>query len=270
MSNKVAFITGGSRGVGKAVAHRLAAAGWSTVIAAKTTEDTARLEGTIFTARDEIQEAHGTEVLAVKCNVIEQESVDIAVAETLERFGRIDAVINNAGALWWKNLDETPMRRFDLIMNVNARGAFYVTQAFLPQMRKQKSGHVICMSPPINKGMIPGHIAYCISKFGMTMLAYGVAEEYKADNIYGTALWPATIIESQASKNHELGDPSMWRKADILADATYEILINPDKSNNRALIDEDFLREVGYKDFDRYNCVEGGTPMSIRVPNDLE
>lgn len=264
--NKVAFITGGSRGIGKAIGLKLAKEGWDIVVAAKTTEPHPKLEGTIFTAAEEIEQ-FGTTVLPLRCDVTDLQSINGAVEATLDRFGRVDAVINNAGALWWRTMDDTPMKRFDLVMNVNARGTFAVTSAFLPIMKQQKCGHVIVMSPPIAKSMLPGHIAYCISKFGMTMIAFGVAEEFKGCGIHGTALWPATLVESQATINHAMADPSQWRKSDIMADATFEVLQHPAKSNGRALIDEDFLREVGYTDFDRYACVPGSKPMEIRLPD---
>jgi citronellol/citronellal dehydrogenase len=259
---KVAFITGGSRGIGLACAKKLAKEGWDVAIAAKTTEPHPKLPGTIYTAADEIR-GLGTDVLPVKCNVRDLESIGSAAAATLDHFGRIDAVINNAGALWWRNMDETPMNRFDLVMDVNARGAYAVTEAFLPTMKEQKSGHVIMMSPPVDLSVVPGHIAYMISKFGMTMIAQGITEEFPEYNIYGSALWPKTIIESSATINYGMGDPSIWRKADIVADATFEILQHPDKSKGRALIDEDFLREVGYTDFDQYKCQEDGTPVNL-------
>lgn len=259
---KVAFITGGSRGIGLACAKKLAAEGWDLVIAAKTTDPHPKLPGTIYTAAEEIS-ALGATVLPIKCNVREAEDIQAAAAATLDKFGRIDAVINNAGALWWRDMDETPLSKFDLVMDINARATYAVTEAFIPTMKAQKSGHVINMSPPVDLSVVPGHIAYMISKFGMTMIAQGIAEELKAYNIYGTALWPATVIESAATQNYGMGDPSIWRKADIIADATYEILMHPDQSNGRALIDEDFLREVGYTDFDQYLCVPDGNPLAL-------
>ncbi|MFP6582736.1 MAG: SDR family oxidoreductase [Candidatus Hydrogenedentota bacterium] len=264
--NKVAFITGASRGIGKCVGHKLASNGWDIVVAAKSTEENPKLPGTIFTAADELSE-HGTDILPVRCDVTDLESIQTAVDATLDHYGRIDAVINNAGALWWKNMDETPMKRYDLINNVNARGSFAVTQAFLPTMQKQKSGHVICMSPPYDEEMFPGHIAYCISKFGMTMMAQGISMEMKDYNIHGSALWPHTMIESLATINWGLGDTSTWRKADILADATFEILQHPELSSGKALLDEHFLRLVGYTDFDQYLCEPGGKPQVISRPN---
>jgi citronellol/citronellal dehydrogenase len=262
MSRKVAFITGASRGIGLACAQKLAREGWDIVVAAKTTEPHPKLPGTIFTAAEELR-VHGTDILPVQCNVRDVESINAAAAAALDHFGRMDAVINNAGALWWRNMDETPMNRYDLVHDVNARGAYAVTFAFLETLKKQRSGHVINMSPPIDLRMVPGHIAYCIGKFGMTLMVHGLAEELKEYNIYATALWPATIIESSATINFQMGDPSLWRKADILADATYEILMHPEKCNGRAVIDEEFLREVGYTDFDQYKCTPDGTPLPL-------
>lgn len=259
---KVAFITGGSRGIGKACADKLAREGWDVMIAAKTVEENPKLPGTIYTAAEELR-VHGTDIQAVQCNVRDLDSINAAVATTLDHYGKVDAVINNAGALWWRNMDETDMRRFDLVMEVNARGAYAVTYAFLEAMKRQKSGHVIMMSPPVDLSIVPGHIAYMISKFGMTMIAQGIAEEMKEYNIFGTALWPQTIIESYATINFGMGDPSVWRKADIIADAAHEILQHPDKSNGKALIDEVFLREVGYTDFDQYKCTPESQPLDL-------
>jgi citronellol/citronellal dehydrogenase len=259
---KVAFITGASRGIGRALALRLAREGWSVALAAKSVTDSPQLPGTIYSVADEVA-ALGVEALPIQCNVIEQDEMDRAVDATLEKFSRVDAVINNAGALWWRAMDETPMKRFDLVMNVNVRAAFALASGFLPAMKEQGSGHVINMSPPIDMSVVGGHIAYMVSKFGMTMMVFGMADELAGSGISATALWPKTIIESYATINFKLGDPTVWRKADILADATYEILQHPEETNGKALIDEDFLRSVGYTDFGRYNCVEGGQPMEL-------
>lgn len=259
---KVAFITGATRGIGKACALRLAAEGWNIVVAAKSTEEDPRIPGTIYSAAEEIARL-GVETLPVRCNVREVDEVRAAAQATLDRFGRVDAVINNAGALWWRPMDETPINRFDLVVGVNVRGAYAVTEAFLPTLKAQGSGHVIMMSPPVDLEVVPGHIAYSVSKFGMTMIALGLAEELKPYNIAATALWPKTVIESYATKNFGLGAPEIWRKADIVADATWEILAHPDQSNGRAVLDEEFLREVGYTDFDKYLCVPGGTPLEL-------
>ena len=259
---KVAFITGASRGIGKACALRLAREGWDIAVAAKSVEEDPRIPGTIHSAAQEIA-AYGTRVFPVQCNVRDAGTVQAAAQAVLDHFGRVDAVINNAGALWWRPMDETPMKRFDLVMEVNVRGAYAVTEAFLAAMKAQGGGHIVMMSPPVDLSVVPGHIAYSISKFGMTMTALGLAEEMRAYGICASALWPKTVIESFATINFGLGEPRFWRKADILADAALEILNHPELSNGRALIDEDFLREVGYTDFDRYNCVEGGTPLPL-------
>lgn len=259
---KVAFITGASRGIGKAVGIKLAREGYDIVVAAKTEEKNDKLPGTIYTAASEIEQ-FGTTVLPVRCDVRDQESVLQAAEKTLSVFGRIDVVVNNAGALYWENVIDTPMRRFDLVMGVNVRGAFAVTSAFLPTMKIQKSGHIIMMSPPVRMDMLAGRAAYLVSKYGMTMLMEALAEEHKDDHIYATALWPKTVIESTATINHKLGDPSVWRTADILADATYEIIKRPQDSNGKALIDEDFLRHLGHTNFDQYLCQPGGQPMDL-------
>ena len=259
---KVAFVTGATRGIGKACALRLAREGWNIVVAAKSVIEQPNLPGTIYSVAEEIA-ALGVEVLPVMCNLREVRSIHDAVDATLARFGRVDAVINNAGALWWRPMAETPISRFDLVMEVNVRGAYAVTEAFLPTLQAQRDGHIIMMSPPLDWSVLPGHIAYSISKFGMTMIALGLAEELAPYGISATALWPKTLIESAATLNYGMGTPAMWRKADILADAVWEILRRPDLSNGRALIDEAFLREIGYTDFDKYLCTPEGVPLEL-------
>lgn len=259
---KVAFITGATRGIGKACALKLASEGWDIAVAAKSTHENPKIPGTIYSAAEEIG-AFGTRALPVQCNVRDIESVRQAAEATLDAFGRIDAVINNAGALWWKPMLQTPMSKFDLVLEVNARGAFAVTSAFLPAMKEQNFGHVIVMSPPIRTERMGGRVAYWISKYGMTMIAHGIADEFADTPISATALWPKTLVESFATKNFHLGAPEQWRKADILADATYEILQRPAETKGKALIDEDFLRSIGVTDFSKYNVVESGDPMVI-------
>src|SRR5207244_104075 len=178
-----------------------------------------------------------------------------------ERFGRIDILVNNAGALFWKPLRETPAKRFDLVMAVNARAAFLCSRAVLPAMIEGRFGHIVNMSPPLDLAMVPGRIAYAISKLGMTMLTHGLAEEVRAHNIAVNSLWPVTIIESQASINHNLGTPAMWRKPEILADCVLRLLgKEPGELTGQALLDEDFLRAEGETDFSRYACVPGTEP----------
>jgi citronellol/citronellal dehydrogenase len=251
---KVAFITGASRGVGRCIALALAREGADIVVAAKTVEPNPKLPGTIHTTAAEV-EAVGRQALPVQVDVRDEQAVTAAVRATLERFGRIDFLVNNAGALYWQTLAETPLARFDRVMSVNVRGAFACTREVLPAMFAQEYGHILMMSPPLDPAAAPGKIAYAVSKFGMTLIAHGLAGELAGRNVACNALWPATLIESYATINFSLGNPSVWRKPDILADATVKIFAKPPASfTGHALIDEDFLREEGETDFTRYRC----------------
>lgn len=263
LKGKTAIITGASRGVGRAVALKLAQEGANIVIAAKTTEPNPQLPGTIHSVAAEV-EALGVRALPVKVNVREEAEVEAMVAQTMEAFGRIDILVNNAGALWWYPVMETPIKRFDLVMDVNVRAAFLCSHAVLPSMIQQRWGHIVNMSPPIDLSVLPGKVGYMISKFGMTMLAMGLAEEMREHHIAVNALWPVTLIESYATINFGMGEPSMWRKADILADATFAIISRePPSLTGQALMDEYILRESGISDFSHYACVPGSEPMKI-------
>jgi citronellol/citronellal dehydrogenase len=263
LRGRVALITGGSRGIGREVALALAEAGCDISIAARSAHEDPRLPGTIYSVQREV-EALGRRAIAVPCDVREEAQVAAAVAQTVEQLGSVDILVNNAGALWWKNVEDTPLKRFDLVMGINARASFAATYHCLPHMKARGWGHILTMSPPIDLAMVPGKVAYCISKFGMTLLAHGLAKEVAGDNIAINALWPATLIESQATINYGLGDPSVWRKASILADATLAILSHaPPTLTGQALIDEDILRRVGVSDFAPYLCTPDGEPMRI-------
>ncbi|HLJ94821.1 MAG TPA: SDR family oxidoreductase [Gemmataceae bacterium] len=263
LKGKVAIITGASRGIGRALALGLAQQGCDIVIAAKSTQSTEQLPGSIFTVAQEV-EALGSRALPLPVDVRNEEQIEAMAAQTIDRFGRIDVLINNAGALWWQSLLDTPAKRFDLVLAVNARAAFLACRAVLPQMRKQPAGHIINMSPPLDLKMVPGRIAYCISKFGMTLLTHGLAEELRTANIAVNSLWPVTIIESQASINWGLGTPTQWRKPDILVDCVRRLIQKePRELTGRALLDEDFLRGEGVTDFGAYACVPGSQPPRI-------
>ncbi|MSP12427.1 MAG: SDR family NAD(P)-dependent oxidoreductase [Chloroflexi bacterium] len=263
LAGKVAIITGASRGIGRSVALKLAREGADIVIAAKTTEPDSRLPGTIYETAQEI-EALGRRALPIKTNVREEGDIQHMVDATLAAFGRVDIMVNNAGAMWWYPVLETPAKRFDLMIDVNVRAAFLCARAVLPSMITQRWGHIINMSPPIDLSVLPGKVGYFISKFGMTMVALGLAEEVREHNVAVNALWPVTIIESQASINFGLGEPSMWRKPEILADAVYAIVCRePGTYSGQALLDEDVLRAEGITDFDPYNCVPGSQPARI-------
>ncbi len=263
LAGRVAVITGASRGIGRALALGLARAGCRVVVAAKSTESTEKLPGSIHTVTDEVR-ALGAEALAVQTDVRDEAQVERLAAQALGRFGRIDVLVNNAGALWWKPLAETPAKRFDLVTGVNVRAAFLCCRAALPSMKERKWGHIINMSPPLDLGMLPGRVAYGISKLGMTLLTFGLAGEVKADNIAVNSLWPVTVIESQASINWGLGTPEQWRKPDILVDCVLRLVAKePASFTGQALLDEDFLRAEGVTDFGGYACVPGTDPPRL-------
>ena len=263
LKGRVAIVTGASRGIGKAIALGLAGEGCDVVIAAKSTESTDKLPGSIFTVAAEV-EGLGVRALPIRVDVRDADQIEGMATQTLERFGKIDLLINNAGALHWTGILDTPPKRFDLVMGVNARAAFLCCRAVLPAMIRQGGGHIINMSPPLDNSILPGRIAYGISKLGMTLLTLGLAEELRQHHVAVNSLWPATIIESQASINHGLGTPAMWRKPDILVDCVLRLACKePTEVTGQALLDEDFLRAEGVTDFDGYACVPGSLPPRL-------
>jgi citronellol/citronellal dehydrogenase len=263
LAGKVAFITGASRGVGRCLALALAREGADIVVAAKSVEEKERLPGTIFSTAAEV-EALGRRALPLQLDVRDDRAVDASVAAALERFGHIDILVNNAGALFWQPLVDTPMPRFDRVMAVNVRGAFACTRAVLPRMLEQGWGHILMMSPPLEVSAAVGKIAYAVSKFGMTLIAHGLAGELAGRNVAANALWPATLIESYATISFALGGPQLWRKPEILADAAIRIFTKePAGFTGYALIDEDFLRSEGVTDFARYRCDPDHEPPRV-------
>ncbi|HMP02133.1 MAG TPA: SDR family oxidoreductase [Gemmatales bacterium] len=263
LAGKVAIVTGASRGIGRAIAMKLSAEGADLVLAAKTMEPDSRLPGTLPEVAAAVEKL-GRKALAVRTNVRETADLERLVAETLRVFGRVDYLINNAGALWWYPVAQTPPKKFDLVMEVNVRAAFILSHLVVPAMIAQKSGHIVNMSPPIDFDVLPGRVGYLISKFGMTMLAMGLAAELAPHGATANALWPRTIIESQATINFGLGDRSQWRDASIMADATFELVRHqPAKHRGQALLDEDVLRGAGVTDFGQYACVPGSEPAEL-------
>jgi citronellol/citronellal dehydrogenase len=263
LRGRVAVITGASRGIGRSLALGLAKQGCHIVIVAKSTESSEKLPGSIYTVADEVK-ALGVDALPLAVDVRDTDAIAMMAAKTKEHFGRIDILLNNAGALWWRPLLETPVKRFDLIMGVNARASFFCAQAVLPSMIERKWGHIINMSPPMDLSIVPGRIGYAISKLGMTLLSIGLAQEVKEHNVAVNSLWPVTIIESQASINWGLGTPEQWRKADILVDCVIRLVSkDPKVITGQALLDEDFLRSEGVTDLSGYACVPGTNPKRI-------
>lgn len=263
LTDRVAIVTGASRGIGRAVALALAQQGCHIVVAAKSVAGTDRLPGSIYSVAREVEEL-GAQALPFPIDVRDADRFEVMRDQVLKVFGRIDILVNNAGALYWKPVRETPVKRFDLVMDVNVRGAFAACHAVLPSMVDARWGHIVNMSPPIDCRVLPGRTAYFISKFGMTLLTHGLAEEVREYNVAVNSLWPVTIIESYASINWGLGTRAQWRKADILADSVVRIVRKePGELTGQALLDEDFLRGEGIEDFSGYSCVPGTQPPRI-------
>lgn len=250
LKGRVAIVTGGSRGIGRECCLTLARHGCHVVVVAKTSDPTPNLPGTIHTTAAEVK-ALGVDSLPVQCDIRSEEACKAAIDKAVAHFGRIDILINNASALWWQKIEDTPLKKYDLIHSINARGTFCMTKYCLPHMVKNKFGRVITMSPPIVSSGYGGKTAYNISKLGMTMVAMGVAEEYRGKGVTGHSLWPATVVESQAAKNFELGETRTWRKAQILADCVLGLVSEPDDYTGKMLIDDVYLRtRQGFQDKD--------------------
>lgn len=259
LEGRVAIITGASRGIGKALALRLAAEGADIVVAAKSERSRDKLPGTIYDTADAVREL-GQRALPVKVDVREEEDIRSMVERTMEEFGRIDILINNAGALWWQPVLDTPPKRFDLVVGVNVRASYLCSYYALPHMKAQRWGHIINMAPGISTHANPGMVAYMISKMGMARLAIGIAEEHRQDNIAANSLWPVTPVETAAVINNHFGERSQWRIPEIMCDAVMAILSQePSQCTGRQLTDEEILREAGVTDFDKYWC-EGKPP----------
>jgi citronellol/citronellal dehydrogenase len=246
LKNRVAIITGASRGIGRALALRFASEGASVVVAARSEVASTKLPGSIYSVAEEILTAGGS-ALPVKVDVRLEEEIQAMVALALEKFGHIDILVNNAGALWWQPILQTPPKRYELMWEVNLRATYLCIYYTLPLMVSQKWGHIINCSPPLSLAATPGHICYMTTKMGMTRIAIGVAAEHKKDNVAANSLWPATPIESMATINWGLGSREQWRSPEILCDAAIEIVTTePKELTGKELIDEEFLRERGW------------------------
>lgn len=246
LSGRVAVITGSSRGIGRVMALRLAGAGAAVVITGKSENATATLPGSIHSVAQEINDAGGR-AIAVRLDVRKEDDVIAMTERVVSELGRYDILVNNAGALWWKPVLETPLKRYDLMWEVNVRGAFLCAQHALPHMVRNGGGHIVMCSPPIGTDANPGYVAYMTTKMGMTRLAIGIAAEHEKDNVACNSLWPVTLIESLATINYQVGDRSLWRSPDILADSLMEIVSSEPRSlTGRQLLDEPFLRERGW------------------------
>ncbi len=254
--DKTVFITGASRGIGKAIALRLAKEGANIIIAAKTTEQHPKLEGTIYSAANEI-EAAGGHAFAVQCDIRYEEQIINAVEKGAAQFGGIDILINNASAISLTNVEQTSAKTFDLMHDINVRGTFLVSKSCIPHLKKAKNPHILTLSPPVNLDVkwVSAHVAYTMSKYNMTMIASGLAGELRHFKIASNTLWPRTTIATAAVKNL-LGGDALVRKSrtpEIVADAAYFILSRPShECTGYTFIDEDVLKAEGITDFSVY------------------
>jgi citronellol/citronellal dehydrogenase len=265
LKGKTLFITGASRGIGLAIALRAARDGANITIAAKTSEPHPKLPGTIHTAAAEIAKAGG-QALPLVVDVRDEASVAAGIEQTMEKFGSLDIVVNNASAIQMTPVATTDMRRFDLMHQVNARGTFVVCKHAFPYMRRESNPHILMLSPPLDmqeKWFAP-HTAYSMAKFGMSMVALGLAGELRPRGIAVNALWPRTTIATSAIKNLLGGDAimNMSRTPEIIADAAYAIFHKPASGfTGNFLIDDSFLAAEGVTDFERYR-VDPSQPLA--------
>jgi len=261
LRGKTLFITGASRGIGLAIALRAAKDGANIAIVAKTAEPDPRLPGTIYSAAAEV-EAAGGKALPLQVDIRSEEQVQAAVAKTVETFGGIDICVNNASAIFLAGTLETPMKRYDLMHQINARGTYLVSQACLPHLLKAENPHILNLSPPLNmeERWFSGHVAYTMAKFGMSMCVLGMAGEFRG-KVGVNALWPRTTIATAAVKNLLGGDELMSksRTSDIMGDAAHVILTSDGKTNTgNFFIDDNVLASAGITDLSHYSVVPGG------------
>jgi len=263
LTGKRIFITGGSRGIGLAIALRAAKDGASIAIAAKTTEVHPKLPGTIHTAAKEI-EAAGGKALAIQCDIRDENQIASAIEQTVQAFGGIDILINNASAINLTNTESTPAKRFDLMMGVNTRGTFLTSQAALPYLKKSaqegRNPHILMLSPPLSmKGKwFKPHLAYTMAKYGMSMCVLGLADELKREGIGVNALWPRTAIDTAALAMIPGVDTAFCRTTEIISDTAHIILSRDGKvCSGNFFIDDEVLASEGITDLDKYAVVPG-------------
>jgi citronellol/citronellal dehydrogenase len=269
LTGKTMIMSGGSRGIGLAIAVRAARDGANIAILAKTDNPDPRLPGTIHTAAEEIEAAGGT-ALPILGDVRNDESVAAAVAQTVERFGGIDIVVNNASAINLNNVGDLPAKRYDLMLDINARGTFLLTSLALPHLAASDNAHVLTLSPPLNpdRKWLAAHAPYTVSKYAMTMLTLGVAESRRDEGIAANCLWPRTYIATAAVGNIVGGDAGLagTRTPEIVADAAYEILTRPAREcTGNTFIDDEVLAAAGVTDLERYRYGDPGGDLALDI-----
>jgi citronellol/citronellal dehydrogenase len=269
LSGRTVFMSGGSRGIGLAIAEKLAQDGANVALLAKTDQPHPKLEGTIHTAAEAIEKAGG-QALPIVGDVRDEDAVEAAVAQTVEQFGGVDVVVNNASAINLAPIGDLPVKRFDLMMQINVRGTFVVTRACLPHLRESDHAHVLTLSPPVDRvqDWVGGNAAYTVSKTGMSILTLGLAKD--EPSISANCLWPRTMIATAAVKNLLGGDEAIARSRTpaIVADAAYEILKRPPgEQTGRALIDDEVLRDTGVDDMSPYSAPDAELQLDLFVAN---
>jgi citronellol/citronellal dehydrogenase len=267
LKDKTLLISGGSRGIGLAIAKRAAADGANVALLAKTAEPHPKLEGTVYTAAEEIEEAGGN-ALPIVGDVRDEESVASAVQQAVEKFGGIDIVVNNASAINLVGTEALEPKRYDLMQNINVRGSFLLTRAAVPYLKKGSNPHILTLSPPISlePRWLGPHIGYTLAKYGMSLLALGWAAEFAEDGIASNALWPRTLVATAAVQNLLGGDAAMEkaRKPEIYSDSAYVILTKPSREyTGNTVLCEDVLRESGVEDLSSYS--HAGSEADLQV-----
>jgi citronellol/citronellal dehydrogenase len=259
--NRTAFITGASRGIGRAIALKLAKEGANIVIAAKSVEENPKLGGTIFSVAAEV-EALGGKALAMQCDIRFEDQIQAAVDKAVATFGSIDILVNNASAISLTGTEQTDPKRYDLMHDINVRGTFFTSKACIPHLRKGTNPHILNLSPPVNMDpkWFGSHLAYTMSKYDMSMIALGLSEELRKDRIAANTLWPRTTIATAAVQNLLGGEilMKMSRTPEIIADAAFYILKRPSGScTGNFFLDEQILAEEGITDLSGYSVVPG-------------
>ena len=275
LAGKTLFMSGGSRGIGFAIAKAAVAQGANVAIAAKTAEPHPKLPGTVFTAADELNAEGGGKAIGLVCDIRHEEQVETAIAETVAAFGGIDICINNASAISLTDTPGTPMKRYDLMNEVNTRGTYMVSRLVLPHLQASSHAHILNLSPPLdlNPKWFKNHVAYTIAKYGMSLCVLGMAEEFRQQGIGVNALWPITAVDTAAVRN-VIGDDRMalmCRKPEIMADAAMAILNrDPAQCTGNFFIDEEVLLAEGVTDLSRYQH-EGSTQLmaDFFVPDEV-
>ncbi len=263
---RTAFITGTTRGIGKQIALTLAEKGCNIVSTGKTVEEGGELPGSIHKTKTEC-EARGVDAKAIQLNLRDETQITEAVDEAIDHFGEIDIVINNASAIQLANVAEMPANRFDLVTDVNVRGTYLTSRAFIPHLRSIGGGHILTNAPPVTTDRSPGSAAYAWSKLGMSFVTLSLARELRNDSIAANTIWPVTGIDTRATRYFGLGTEDDWRTSEIVADSVLEILDrDPDTFSGNACYDEEILQEIGIESFSEYNVTPGDpAPTSAQL-----